>query len=113
MVLMYIYDQSFYLFKDEKNYNSTNSEDNLPLIYGHIPKLYYENCYQVYISLIHELKSTNQPIDLSDKSKFKIRKTRRQLLNEIKSLEKIIYFIVALIIALLAIFAYLSYKNFN
>ena len=51
MVLMYIYEQSFYLFKDEKNYNSTNSEDKIPLIYGHIPKLYYENCFKCILAL--------------------------------------------------------------
>lgn len=111
MVLLYIYDQSFCLFKDEIKYITEVSEDHLPIIYGYIPKLYYENCYEVYNNLITELKCTTAFIDIKDKSKFKIRKNRKQLVDEIKSLqnknkllEGFIVFIIAIFIVIIGIF---------
>ena len=86
MVLLYIYDHSFYSFKEEINNMAEKSEDYLPIIYSYIPKLYYEESYQVYNDLITELKSEIPPIDIKDKTQFKERKNRKQLIEEIKSL---------------------------
>ena len=87
MVLLYIYDHSFYSFKEEINNMAKKSEDYLPIIYSYIPKLYYEECYKVYNDIITELKLKIPPIDIKDKTQFKIRKNRKQLVEENKSLQ--------------------------
>ena len=72
MILMYIYDQSFYLFVNELNEDSSDDSGNkFPIIYGYIPKLYYENCFEAYNSLITELKSCKPKIDFQDISILK------------------------------------------
>ena len=68
MVLLYIYDHSFYSFKEEINNMAKKSEDYLPIIYIYIPKLYYEECYKVYNDIITELKLKIPPIDIKDKT---------------------------------------------
>ena len=86
MLLMYIYDQSFYLFVNELYEDSSDGSGNkFPIIYGYISKLYYENCFEAYNSLITELKSCKPKIDFQDIiSIFKKKKTKKQLLKEIK-----------------------------
>ena len=72
MLLMYIYDQSFYLFVNELYEDSSDGSGNkFPIIYGYISKLYYENCFEAYNSLITELKSCKPKIDFQDISILK------------------------------------------
>ena len=77
IILMYIYDNSFQFF--DKDYNYT-PEEKSPIIYGYVPKLYYEDCYCKYNELIDLLKLNIEKIDLHDKTKFK--KRRRELEKE-------------------------------
>lgn len=77
IILMYIYDSSFHFFQKDYYYNT--KEEN-PTIYGYIPKLYYEDCYQSYNILIEELKLQKEKIDISVKTSFK--KKRKELEKE-------------------------------
>lgn len=100
LVMMYIYDISFSLFKNEEN---DYDEDKEAIIYGYMPKLYYEDCYKKYNEIIDLLKLPNEKIDLTNKVNFIPKITKRQLLNENKSLSaqnkflKIILFSFAVI----------------
>ena len=82
---MYIYDESFFLFKKKL---STKQQDKYPIIYGYMPKLYYENCYKTYNVLIDILGSSKEKIDLSNNNIFKKRITKKQLLLRNEELEK-------------------------
>ena len=84
IVLMHICDESYYLFKNEFNVNSENVD---PIIYGYIPKIYYENRYNTYNYLIESLKYSREKIELKNKN-LKKKITKRQLLIKINSLEK-------------------------
>lgn len=77
IILMYIYDNSFQFF--DRDYNNIPVEE-IPIIYGYVPKLYYEDCYCKYNELIDLLKLNIEKIDLHDKTKFK--KSRRELEKE-------------------------------
>ena len=79
LILMYIYDESFFLFKKEL---SEKEQDQYPIIYGYIPKLYYENCYKTYNALIDLLGLSEEKIDISKKEIFKKKITKKQLLLE-------------------------------
>ena len=110
MVLLYIYDHSFYSFREEINNMAKMPEDYLPIIYSYIPKLYYEDCYQVYNNLITELQSEIPLIDIQDKTQFKIRKNRKQLVDQIKSLQtKTIFLELVISISIFIIGALISY----
>ena len=85
LIMMYIYDESFSLFKKEL---STKQQDKYPIIYGYMPKLYYENCYKTYNVLIDILGSSKEKIDLSNKKIFKKKITKRQLLLSNEELKK-------------------------
>ena len=85
LIMMYIYDESFSLFKKEL---STKQQDKYPIIYGYMPKLYYENCYKTYNVLIDILGSSKEKIDLSNKNIFKKKITKRQLLLKNEELAK-------------------------
>lgn len=85
LLMMYIYDESFSLFKKEL---SAKQQDKYPIIYGYMPKLYYENCYKTYNVLIDILGSSKEKIDLSNKSIFKKKITKRQLLLKNEEQEK-------------------------
>ena len=87
MVLLYIYDHSFCLFKDEINYMTKKSEDQFPIIYGYIPKLYYEDSYEVYNIEIKSLQNENELLQ-----------------NEIKILENKNKLLKGLLVLILAIF---------
>ena len=82
---MYIYDESFSLFKKEL---STKELDKYPIIYGYMPKLYYENCCKTYNVLIDLLGSSKEKIDISNKNIFKKKITKKQLLQKNEELEK-------------------------
>ena len=85
LIMMYIYDESFSLFKKKL---STKRQDKYPIIYGYMPKLYYENCYKTYNVLIDILGSSKEKIDLSNNNIFKKRITKKQLLLRNEELEK-------------------------
>ena len=85
LIMMYIYDESFSLFKKEL---STKEQDKYPIIYGYMPKLYYENCYKTYNVLIDLLGSSKEKIDISNKNIFKKKITKKQLLQKNEELEK-------------------------
>ena len=53
IILMYIYDNSFNLFR--KDYDIMPEQES-PIIYAYAPKLYYEDCYYHYNELIRLLK---------------------------------------------------------
>ena len=84
LIMMYIYDISFLLYKNEEtDYNI----DNEPIIYGYMPKLYYEDCYKSYNDIIDQLKQTfENKIDFKNKVKLKKKNSKRQIKNEYKSL---------------------------
>ena len=85
LILMYIYDESFFLFKKEL---SEKEQDQYPIIYCYIPKLYYENCYKTYNALIDFLGLSEEKIDISKKEIFKKKITKKQLLLENEMLLK-------------------------
>ena len=85
LIMMYIYDESFSLFKKEL---STKEQDKFPFIYGYMPKLYYENCYKTYNVLSDLLGSSKKKIDISNKNIFKKKITKKQLLLKNEELEK-------------------------
>ena len=92
IILMYIYDNSFNFF--QKDYY-LKPEKESPIIYGYIPKLYYEDCYNNYNELIDQLKLNKEKIkiDINDKSRFKkkrneLEKENDLLTKEINSLRK-------------------------
>jgi len=86
LIMMYIYDISFLLFKNKETYYNV---DNEPIIYGYMPKFYYEDCYKSYNDIIDQLKQTfENKIDFKNKVKLKKKKSKRQDINEYKSLLK-------------------------
>ena len=110
LIMMYIYDISFSLFKNEEN---DYDEDKEAIIYGYIPKLYYEDCYKKYNEIIDLLKLSKEKIDLDNNVKLKPKISKRQLLNEkrqlliehkllsdkIKFQKRILYSLIILIVA--------------
>jgi hypothetical protein len=79
IVLMYIYDNSFNFF--ERDYNNNYPQDEIPIIYAYVPKLYYENCYDSYNELIDLFQMNKEKINLNEKIKFK--KKRKELEKEL------------------------------
>ena len=67
LLLMYIYDESYKLFKKDIN---EKREENIILCY--IPKLYADECYNAFNNIIVELKSNVNKIDLKNIPKKKI-----------------------------------------
>ncbi len=62
LLLMYIYDQSFKLFKND-------TKANYPFIICYIPQLFLEECYIAFNEVIDELKSNVKKINLKKKPK--------------------------------------------
>ena len=102
-MVMYIYDQSYFLFTKELN---DKSEDILPIIYIYMPKLYYEDFYIAYNTLIEQLKPQLKKIEIKNFN-FKKRKTKRQIIDEIILLKKETKVLSYIIIALLVIIVYM------
>ena len=62
LLLMYVYDQSYKLFKEDK----PNEKDSVFLIICYIPKIYKGKCYKAYNDTIDYLKlNSGQKIDLN------------------------------------------------
>lgn len=104
VVIVYIYDQSFQLFKAEPNKNTDG-----PFIYGYIPKVYKKECYNVYNYLVQDLNANQTPIDLTC-TKFQEQSSETHFSSHNKKLEtsfdnyKKKYFIaLSVIIILIAI----------
>lgn len=85
LIMMYLYDESFSLFKKEL---IAKKQGKYPIIYGYMPKLYYENCYKTYNVLIDILGSTKEKINLSNKNILQKKITKKQLLLKNEELEK-------------------------
>ena len=49
-------------------------KNKYPIIYGYMPKLYYENCYHGYNELIEQLKIKKEKVVLNDIKKLKKKK---------------------------------------
>ena len=101
MVILYIYDHSFSLFKDEINYMTKISEENVPIIYGYIPKLYYEDRNEVYNIGIISLENKNE---LLEKENELLEKEKELLEKEIELLQKKAKLLKVLIVLTIAIF---------
>ena len=69
--MIYIYDNSFNFFQSD--FSQLQKKEN-PIIFGYVPKLYYEDCYKCYNGLIIQLKLNKEKIDLSNKKVFKKRR---------------------------------------
>ena len=121
LLLMYVYDQSYKLFKTDE----PNKLDLRSLIICYIPKIYKNNCYKAYNDTIKYLNLDSDQIDLNKipakwprKNELikEIKKKDKELDKKDKELDKkdkeIIFMkkcIGGLIIALLVY--YLCYKN--
>ena len=121
LLLMYVYDQSYKLFKTDE----PNKLDLVSLIICYIPKIYKNNCYKAYNDTIKYLNLDSDQIDLNKipakwprKNELikEIKKKDKELDKKDKELDKkdkeIIFMkkcIGGLIIALLVY--YLCYKN--
>ena len=86
LIMMYIYDISFLSFKNEEiDYNV----DQEAIVYGYIPKLYYEDCYKSYNDIIEQLKlPIENKIDLKNNVIFRKRESKRELIIKMKSLSE-------------------------
>ena len=63
LVLMYIYDESYKLFMEDK----PNKTDNIFLILCYIPKLYFNECYNAYNNILEDFGV--EKIDIENKQK--------------------------------------------
>ena len=103
LLLMYVYDESYQLFKQD-----TIKDEKPSLILCYIPKIYLEECYNVYNNIIVELGSNIKPIDLK---KLKINKlSKRDYIKfyelakkENKNLKFTIYIISSISIVIISI----------
>ena len=82
LLLMYVYDESFQLFKKDL----IDKLDNSPIILCYIPKCYQEDCYFAYNYVIDELKSKIKKIDINRIPKKKLKK--REILIELENAKK-------------------------
>ena len=77
LALMYVYDQSYKLFKTDKK---PKEIDEVFLILCYIPKLYLEDCYNAYNCIIDELKLDVKKIDM--KKLVKKNPTKKELIKQ-------------------------------
>ncbi len=83
LLLMYVYDQSYKLFKEDK----PNEKDSVFLIICYIPKIYKDKCYKAYNDTIDYVKLyRGQKIDLN-KEPAK-RPSKNELIKEIEKKDK-------------------------
>ena len=82
-LLMYVYNQSFYLFKEDINH--LYSED--PIIYCYIPKLYRSNCYEIYNKILKKYDKIPNQINAK---KQVIKRTKREIEKENNRLKKML-----------------------
>ena len=83
LLLMYVYDQSYKLFKEDE----PNENDSVFLIICYIPKIYKGKCYKAYNDTIDYLKlDSEKKIDLNKESAKK--PSKFELIKEIEKKEK-------------------------
>ena len=83
LALMYVYDESYKLFKEDK----PKKTDKIFLILCYIPKLYFEDCYKAYNKIIENLNSDEKKIDMTKKPKKII--TKKELKNQLEEMNKL------------------------
>ena len=81
LVLMYVYNESYKLFKED----SVTNKDKIFLIICYIPKLFEDDCYKAYNDIIKKYKLDAKEIDLTKKLN-KI--TKEDLIKELNALKK-------------------------
>ena len=96
LILMLIYDESYNLFLREKQTKSEGAS----VIYGYVPKLYYEDCYKAYNELIDQLKPSINKIEIQNIN-FKKKISKNELIKRLESSKKMIQ-ILSLIILILS-----------
>ena len=85
LILMYIYDESYKLFKEDKPQNEDN---NIFLILCYIPKLYNDECYIAYNNIIDELKLNIKKINTKEPPKREKKLTKKELIKISEELKK-------------------------
>ena len=55
LIVMYVYDQSFILFKEDEEKIKT-----APIVYCYIPKLYNDKCYKAYNNVVSMYKQNKE-----------------------------------------------------
>ena len=87
LLLMYVYDQSYKLFKEDE----PNENDSVFLIICYIPKIYKGKCYKAYNDTIDYLKlNRGQKIDLNKEPAKRL--SKNELIKEIEKKDKEIIF---------------------
>ena len=128
LLLMYVYDQSYKLFKEDK----PNDKDSVFLIICYIPKIYKDKCYKAYNDTIDYVKlyrgqkidlnkepakrpSKNELIKEIEKNKEEILKKDEEILKKAKEIifmKKVGYIGVSIGVLIIAFFLYyLSHKT--
>ena len=83
LLLMYVYDQSYKLFKEDV----PNELDSVFLIICYIPKIYRNNCYKAYNDTIEYLNlDSHQKIDLNKVPGKRL--TKNELIKKIEKMDK-------------------------
>lgn len=114
LILMYIYDESYKLFKEDKPQNEDN---NIFLILCYIPKLYNDECYIAYNNIIDELKLNIKKINTKEPPKREKKLTKKELIKISEELKKelknneLILVLIAIAILILIISILLIKKN--
>lgn len=103
LILMLIYDESYNIFVNQKKTQSKSTQ----IIYGYVPKLYYEDCYKAYNELIDQIKPKINKIDIQNKQ-FKNKISKKKLIKKLETKNKILS-ILSLIILLLSFIIFLIY----
>lgn len=107
ILLMYVYDESFQLFKQDLS----NKLDKPPYILCYIPKLYKEDCYHAFNKIADILNSKVEKINMN--KPIRRSATKKELIKEFKNKEKFYLFIISisvLIISILIIFIVIKIK---
>ena len=120
LLLMYVYDQSYKLFKEDE----PNESDSVFLIICYIPKIYRNNCYKAYNDTIEYLNlDSHQKIDLNKvpgkrltkneliKKMEKMDKEMEKMDKEIKFIKTVEYIGVSIGVLIIALFLYYLYHK--
>ena len=110
---MYVYDQSYKLFKEDE----PNKLDSVFLIICYIPKIYRNKCYIAYNDTIEYLNlDSHQKIDLNKVPGKRL--TKNELIKKIEKMDKEIKFIktveyigVSIGVLIIALFLYYLYHK--
>jgi len=74
-LLMYVYDQSFSLYKEDLCKLKTEE----PIIYCYIPKLYKKTCYLKYNEIVDKYDTTKRKINMNEEIN---KRTKREIEDE-------------------------------